>query len=344
MLTVYTIEQANQWDLIVRSFREYDTYWLSGYVKAFQLHGDGEPLLLYFESDETRGINVVMKRDIAANKHFAGRISDKSYYDFATPYGYGGWIIEGSEKVELFAAYETWCLQNGIISEFVRFHPMLKNHKDCRGFYEVEQLGEVVHMDLSSPELIWENLMSQNRNKIRKAVKNGVKIYNCQTPEIYETFRHLYVRTMDKVHAEEYYYFGIDFYKSILNDLPDNAQVFYAAKDEIVIAASIVLMANSQMNYHFSGSLQEYNWLAPTNLLLYEIALWGHAHGYKALYLGGGVGSKADSLLAFKRSFFKKELDRFFVGKKIFDKAKYDELLSLRTDKVDNGFFPEYRA
>lgn len=45
MLTVYTIEQAEAWDDLVRTFSNYDVYYLSGYVKAFQLHGDGEPLL-----------------------------------------------------------------------------------------------------------------------------------------------------------------------------------------------------------------------------------------------------------------------------------------------------------
>ena len=41
MLTVYTPEQDEKWDRIVRSFSEFDTYWLSGYVKAFRIHGDG---------------------------------------------------------------------------------------------------------------------------------------------------------------------------------------------------------------------------------------------------------------------------------------------------------------
>ena len=344
MLMVKTLEQAEQWDTIVRSFREYDTYWLSGYVKAFQIHGDGEPLLFYYEDGQTRGINVVMKRDIAANKHFTDKISDKCYYDFATPYGYGGWIIDGDETEELFATYESWCRQNGVISEFVRFHPMLKNHEDCRNFYEVVQLGEVVHMDLTSPDAIWDNMISQSRNKIRKAIKNDVKVYHCKSLEIYETFRNLYNGTMDKVQAEGYYYFGKDFYKSVLHDLLDNAQVFFAVKDEAVIAASIVLTVNGRMNYHFSGSLQEYNSLAPTNLLLYEIALWDYANGYKTLYLGGGVGSREDSLFSFKRSFYKGELNRFYIGKKIFDETKYGEMISLRNDIVDNGFFPEYRV
>ena len=33
---------------------------------------------------------------------------------------------------------------------------------------------------------------------------------------------------MDKDHAADYYYFAPPFYESILNDLPRNAQVFYA--------------------------------------------------------------------------------------------------------------------
>ena len=45
MLTVYSIEQSNVWDEIVRSFHEFDIYWLSEYTRAFQIHGDGEPFL-----------------------------------------------------------------------------------------------------------------------------------------------------------------------------------------------------------------------------------------------------------------------------------------------------------
>ena len=225
MLTVYTLELAKQWDMLVRSFREYDTYLLSGYVKAFRIHGDGEPLLFFFENNKTRGINVVMKRDVAACKYFVDKIPEKKYYDFATPYGYGGWIIEGEDSEELFAAYESWCLHNGIINEFIRFHPILKKHEACNAFYEVFQLGKVVHMDLTSPEVIWANIISQNRNKIRKAIKNDIKIYNCKFSEIYEKFIELYTHTMDKVHAEEYYYFGESFFKSVLNDLPENVQV-----------------------------------------------------------------------------------------------------------------------
>ena len=345
MLAVYTLEQAEQWDAVVRSFANHDTYYLSGYVKAFQLHGDGEPLLFYYEKNGTRGIHVVMKRDVAKDRHFVGKLEENTCFDFSSPYGYGGWLIEGGDTESLFAAYGAWCRRNGIVSEFVRFHPVLKNHIGLEDAYEVIPLGETVTMDLRSPEIIWENLTSKNRNMIRKAQKNNIKIYTGRCPELYETFRQIYNATMDKDNADAYYYFGKAFYESILKDLPHNAQVFYAVLDEQVIAASIMLSCNGRMNYHLSGSLREYANLAPSNLLLYEAALWGCANGCQTLYLGGGVGSGEDSLFKFKRSFYRGEdLNRFHIGKKIHDRETYDKLISLREEKPEGNFFPLYRA
>lgn len=340
---VLTLEQSEQWDAAVHSFRDFDSYWLSGYVRAFRAHGDGEPLLFYYEDGSTRGINVVMKRDVADDVRFSDKIEHGKYSDFTTPYGYGGWLIEGENTQALFEAYTTEAKKLGIISEFVRFHPMVKNHESCARFYETVRLGEVVHMELNSPETIWNNITSKNRNVIRKAKKNGVRIYNGRFPEIYREFREIYNKTMDKDDAEEYYYFGEGFYRSVLEDLPHNAQVFFAEKDGAVIAASIMLSANGKMNYHLSGSLREYSSFAPTNLLLYEAALWGYENGYKTLYLGGGVRSGEDSLFRFKRAFYKGELNHFYIGKKIFDQEKYDELLKLR-EPIESSFFPKYRA
>ena len=211
-------------------------------------------------------------------------------------------------------------------------------------FYEVIQLGEVVHMDLSSPEDIWNNIISKNRNMIRKAIKNDVVIYNGRFPAIYEKFRTIYNGTMDKDDAEDYYYFEPEFYESILDDLPQNAQVFWAEKEGQVIAASIMIGANGYLDYHLSGSLREFSSIAPGNLILYTAALWGCANGYKTLYLGGGVGSGEDSLFKFKRAFYKGELNHFYIGKKIYSQEKYDELLGMRSEIDNPGYFPKYRG
>lgn len=347
MIKVFTVEQNDQWDLVVRSFQYYDVYWLSGYVKAFRIHGDGEPLLIYFKNENLRGINVVMKRDISEDCRFQNIIEKNKYFDLVTPYGYGGWLIEGvGNSEQLFTAYEKWCENNNIVSEFVRYHPVLKNHEYSSDSYDIVPLGGTISMNLNSPETIWTNLTSKNRNMIRKAEKSGIKIYNGNYPEIYNNFIEIYNGTMDKDNADSYYYFKVDFYNSILNDLSNNAQVFYAVLNEEVIAASIILAANGRLNYHLSGSLKEYQNLAPSNLLLYKAALWGCANGCKTFHLGGGVGSCEDSLYKFKKAFYRGEPYKFHIGHKIFNQEKYKALIKLRCkEEIDNsGFFPKYRA
>ena len=50
MIKIYSIKEAKKWDELVRTFADYDVYYLSGYVKAFQIHGDGEPQLFYYNA------------------------------------------------------------------------------------------------------------------------------------------------------------------------------------------------------------------------------------------------------------------------------------------------------
>ena len=85
MLTVYDLTQNEEWDRIVRTFEKYDVYYLSGYTKAFQINGDGEPLLFFYKDENLRGINVVMKRDISDVPEFGDKIEKGKYYDLVTP-------------------------------------------------------------------------------------------------------------------------------------------------------------------------------------------------------------------------------------------------------------------
>lgn len=44
-----TLDEHAKWDEIVKSFKNYDVYWLSGYVRAFEINGDGQPLLFFMK-------------------------------------------------------------------------------------------------------------------------------------------------------------------------------------------------------------------------------------------------------------------------------------------------------
>jgi lipid II:glycine glycyltransferase (peptidoglycan interpeptide bridge formation enzyme) len=343
MIRIYSITETKEWDVVIKSFTEYDVYYLSGYVKAFQIHGDGEPQMFFFEENNLRGIYVYMKRKTAIN----------GVFDSITPYGYGGFLIEGNSSEDnmksLWAAYEQKMNDENIVDNFVRYHPVLANAVPMKSCSEVIDLGKTVAMDLSSEDVIWTNLHPKNRNMIRKAEKNGIVIKHGQGMKLFDEFINIYNATMEKDNAEEYYYFKREFYESIHDDLKGNYEMFWAEYEGKIIAMSIMIFANGRLNYHLSGSDIEYRSLAPSNLLLYKTAIWGCEKGMKTFNLGGGVGSDEDNLFKFKIAFNRFSDYQFSIGKHVFDAGKYEELVSIRAKEKDgfdpnNKFFPLYRS
>lgn len=343
MIQIFNMSQTKEWDELVRSFANYDVYYLSGYVKAFQIHGDGEPQLFYYNENGLRGIYVYMKRNTTI----------EGVYDSITPYGYGGFLLEGDDSKEnmnaLWKAYVEKMKSENIVDNFVRYHPVLANAVLMKACSDVIDLGKTVSMDLTSEEVIWKNIHSKNRNMIRKAEKNGIVIKHGQGLELFDDFIKIYNATMDKDNAEPYYYFKPEFYKSIHEDLKDNYEMFWAEYDDKIIAMSIMIYANGRLNYHLSGSDLQYRNLAPSNLLLYKAAMWGMEKGMKTFHLGGGVGSGEDNLYKFKIAFNRFSDCQFSIAKHIFDNEKYDELVAERASRdagfdKESKFFPLYRS
>lgn len=343
MINIIDITDKHLWDNTIKSFSNYDVYYLSGYVKAFQIHGDGIPQLMFYENNSLRAMYVYMKRNTQID----------GLYDSISPYGYGGVLFEGDTTLEnLHAFWDSYIKKMNdlnIVCNFVRYHPVLNNALPMKEISNVIDLGKTIAFDLSSPDIIWENIISKNRNMIRKAEKNGIEIHHSRNYELFVDFIKIYNSTMDRDEADKYYYFGEEFYKSIFEDLNDNYEIFYATYEGNIIAMSIILFANKQMHYHLSGSLMEFRNLAPSNLLLYKAALWGYEQGYKTFHLGGGVGSGEDNLYKFKAAFNKNSDYQFSIGKQIFNKEKYDELVNLRVMEnsdfdINSSFFPLYRS
>jgi ribosomal protein S18 acetylase RimI-like enzyme len=352
-LIAISLESDKKWASVAKSFRDFDVYYLSGYVRAFEINGDGTPTLFFYEDEDIRAMNVVMVRDIAKFEPFHKSIPKNTYFDLVTPYGYGGWLIEVKKDAStgvktLDAIYTQYCVLHNYVCEFVRFHPLLHSWKQLKDVYDVQFLGNTVVIDTSNIDIIWNNFTSKNRNKIREAQKSGLKTYWGREPHMISKFIEIYKETMDTAGATQYYYFSEDFYRSILEDLKDNAMWFYTETDGIVAAISIFMFCNRKMHYHLSASRREYRNIRPTNLMLYEAAMWGCKNGYSKLHLGGGVGARHDSLYQFKKSFNRGKDCEYNTGRKIFMPDVYKKLCDERgKDPVydpQTVYFPAYRG
>ncbi len=352
MFRIFTIEESKEWDEIVKSFCNYDIYYLSGYLKAFKIHGDGNPILIYYNREGLRGICAFMVRDIS-DMNWADDIHRDQYYDAVTPYGYGGWLMDGDcskKKLELFwSGYESFMIEQKIICAFTRWCPWLNNQEILRGLSNVVDLGNTIYMDTTTVDAIIGNIKSKDRCTIRKAIKNGITVKLTNNPVYFKDFIKIYNATMLKDNAERYYFFEEEFYQSITNDLKGQWLMTVAKFEDKIIAMSLMLLCNGHMHYHLSGSVSEYKSLNATNLILYETAKYGAENGYKIFHLGGGLGSGEDTLYKFKKSFNKMGNLQFSISKDIFNHHVYDLLVNTRRNKdvsfnIESGFFPLYRA
>ena len=122
MIREIAIENYQEWDEIVHSFPDYDVFYLSGYSKAFmqETPKNGNPILLLYEDDNDRAINVVLKRDIALDEKLIGRIEVGQYFDLITPYGYGGFWGKISDWNKLNETYTGYCIRNKYVCEFIK--------------------------------------------------------------------------------------------------------------------------------------------------------------------------------------------------------------------------------
>ena len=142
-----------------------------------------------------------MLSDISTSSKFTGLLESGKFFDLETPYGYGGPLfdspIPASSQNLFLEEMGLYANSHGIISQFVRFHPLLMNHEAMPVVFETRYLHDTIYIDTESPELIMNNMDSKNRNMVRKAAKSGVTIER-KPIEQYQEFIPIYVETMKK--------------------------------------------------------------------------------------------------------------------------------------------------
>ena len=348
-LTIITKEA--QWDAVIETFPRHDIYYRYAYVHSLELHGDGTPMLFLYETEKGAVCYVALKEDIALFPAFRGHLAEGTQFDLSTPYGYGGPLTRGNCSEELIADFvkelTSYCCEHKIVSQFFRFHPLLGNHTIFEKHATILTSKQTIYMDTSSEEIIFQNMTSKNRNMVRKAEKNGITIM-MDSGEHMDEFIKIYEETMDKNHAEDYYYFDRNYFSYLFEHLKGHICVFYAIYESKIISASIFLYDNVFMHYHLSGTLNAYRNLGANNLILYEGAKFASAHHLTSFHLGGGIENE-DALFSFKKHFNRNGRLDFYIGRMIFDEKAFDSLVNLRkkTDinfDVEKPFLIKYRG
>lgn len=318
------IEISDNWSKYLQSFKEEskDIYFTEEYVKLNETAVDKAFCVIVTDGDFCM-LMPFLRREIASG-----------YFDFETPYGYGGVIcniidlLKIKDAINLMISYFS---SNNYVAGFVRFHPLLNNSQYFKGVLPVIDDRFTVAMDLTFElDTIWkEQIQTKNRNVIKKAEKNGLVFIVDSKFEKMQEFISLYNSTMKKLCAEDFYYFQDTYYDDWSNLFAGSSFLALVYYNDKLIAGSIIMHTSQYGHYHLSGSNQEYLYLNPNNFMLWEIAKVLKDKGVKFFHLGGGTnGCPDNSLYRFKQKFNIKENEVFSFAKLIFNPEIYAAICS----------------
>lgn len=322
-----------------------DIFFLPEWGKAYAGQDEGENKIFEFVTDYGHVYYQFVLRLISFN------LGDTDYYDTITPFGQGGPIIircEADRKKDLAeafdAAFQKYCTDNNIVSEYIRFNAWVKNVDDFKDIYSIDNRGISMYIDLTVGDFFMEEYKSHTRQQVRRALKNKVEIEYDYTGATIDEFQRLYEIMANKNNIPMHYRFSQELLAQSFNFLSGKQFIIYAKYDDHYISAALYLHHGDFLHYHLAANDPKFFHVAGNSLVLNEGCKWGVEHGMKQLHLGG---ASTDVLYRFKRGFTKTEPLNILTGKKIRNEKIYKLLAenALSNGTVKNTeHFPLYRG
>lgn len=343
---------AERWRDALSRFPRRDVYYTPEYAMASESPGEeAAAAVMVWGADAV--IHPVMIRDLSVPPWARSAKGPAPRCDIITPYGYAGPLCSTDDPGrrealvrEFDRHFRALCRRRGAVSEFIRFHPLLSTHRSMDGGLDLVRRGETVWLEISTDEERVMAVMSPAaRNRVRGARRNGVVVRARSGPEEIRIFTALYHQTLDRLAAPSSYYFSERYVERLGSLLGPACEILIAWRDQSPLWAGIFLMEGELLHYHLSGSAGDGRVPGVNNLGLLEAAVRGAARGARIFHLGGGVGSRPDSLFAFKASVGNRRAE-YWTGQRILDPVSYGQLCEARgTSVATNGsYFPAYRT
>jgi Acetyltransferase (GNAT) domain len=335
----------------------HDFYHLSGYLELEARRQNATPEAILIQDGDRLFFLPYLLRDCYQLLNTANTGYQK-IYDVISPYGYPGILVNPAAKDRDFiieclnAVYEYWQQQH-ICAAFLRLHPLLNDNLDpsiSGDKFTVCHQGDVVICDLTiDPDLMWQQRRKNHRTRIKKLRKTGFTPSMVNIDRYLDTFIDIYRETMNRVHANQSYYYPREYFRNLVDVLGDRIQLCAVELEGKIVAACLVTEVCGTIQYHLGGTLTEYLPQAPTTMMLDYIIEWGRSRNDRYLNLGGGLGGSQDSLYHFKAGF--SDLSKpFMTVKSIVNNEIYDHLTCLKSESSGMAlveiqrttFFPAY--
>ncbi len=340
VLNIEVIEEKLEWQNVLNKVNHYDFYHTYDYHQLSKAI-DEKPILLKYEDN-----GIVIALPLLLRK-----IYDTDYYDVTSVYGYVGplhnSINPSFDNSNFVHQLNRFFYEKKVISVFSRLNPFIKNQEVILGgLGDLTPLGKVVNIDLTQDIETQRSVFSKTTKRYINKSRKLCSVRLSNSKEDILAFTKLYYENMDRVNAKKNYYFTEDYFNHFMSSDDFQTDVLLVTYNETneIISAAMMIKTNDIVQYHVSGTRNDYLYLTPIRLLIDEMRINATSQKYKYFNLGGGLGASEDSLFKFKSS-FSKDFKIFKVWKYIVNQEVYDQLAKQYMILGDNtDFFPLYRA
>jgi Acetyltransferase (GNAT) domain len=319
----------------------HDVYHLPQYLEVSARYEDAEPAAFLAREGSCFCLIPVLIRRLPETL-----TAPPDWRDVKSPYGYAAPLFRGDASWidKALGAFTRECQTRNIVSAFLSMHPLLTIPPNLAGHGQVVKRGETVYVDLGlTEEALWSQTRDRFRSYIGKLQRSGFQA-RFDDWSAYGDFISIYGQTMDRLHADRFYYFPEQYFHDLRVALGPRLH-FCSVVDSRGELASAALLTETQgiVQYHLSATADQFFRNSPSKMMLHEMRLWARREGYKVLHLGGGLGARADSLFHFKTGFSPLRSDSLACHL-VCDEGKYAYLCrQTEADVLDEEYFPQYR-
>lgn len=320
MYEVISLQNNLRWQKVLDVMQIDDVHYTTHYFLSALTLDPGEALMFYYNDELGSVAYPYIKRQVEEGH--------SNYFDITTPFGYGGPVLRATTDasalaVEFMEVFSNYCKEEGIIAEYIRFHPLYGNASYFKNHLKLIPIYETYTIDLkkfAQTSIARESDAGESEKLVIK--KLGTVRHMFDFLVLY------YSEVRKREEADSYYFFTEDYFEALVSELGQVLHLFGAFRGSKLVSACYILAEGNVIYHHLDGTIENEDKGETTRALLLKVAEWGAEHNMSYYHLGGDFKVESLQVIPIKKNLANMQPSMFYICEKIHNDIVFRDLVN----------------